>query len=142
MYFQVKSAVQIVSGDREGARETQRRFLHEFVEPVADNTPGVGHLRGGLHLLAGDRERGAVILRRATSATAGVVGGLLGGLTGAVAGVAASDVAFTGVNSVRSGKFAPVGIVDYVTRNNPSSRREEKENDRLEPDDIRRSNLA
>lgn len=43
---QAKSLGEAIAGDEEAARNTQKQFLNEFIEPVADNTPIVGHIKG------------------------------------------------------------------------------------------------
>lgn len=75
---QAKSLGEAIAGDNEAAKKTQEQFLHEFIEPVADNTPVVGHIKGGIHIAAGDTEHGEQILKGASSATAALIGGILG----------------------------------------------------------------
>lgn len=43
---QVKSAVESAMGNNEAARKTQENFLYNTLEPMADNTPVVGHIKG------------------------------------------------------------------------------------------------
>lgn len=60
-----------------------------------DQTPGIGHIKGGIHHALGDHERGDEILKGASSTTGAVVGGILGGPAGAVAGSALVDTAIS-----------------------------------------------
>lgn len=100
---QVKSLIQVISGDEEGARRTQENFskqmpvvsqIRSLVESasgdneaaretqlafagnlsnVADAMPGIGHIKGGIHHAVGDHEGGNRALLSATR-TAVVVG--------------------------------------------------------------------
>lgn len=112
---QLKSAVQAASGDNEGARKTQEQFLHEYIEPIADNTPVIGHVKGGIHIAVGDKERGEQILKGASSSTAMVIGGVVGGPGGAIAAGAAMDGIITVVDSDVHNEYRPFGIVNYAS---------------------------
>jgi len=50
-----------VAGKNEEARKIQMEFLKN-AETVVDGLPGVGHLKGAIHILAGDEERGEQII--------------------------------------------------------------------------------
>ncbi len=50
-----------MAGEEEEARKIQKEFLKN-AETIVDGTPGVGHLKGAIHVLAGDEERGKQIL--------------------------------------------------------------------------------
>lgn len=104
---QAKSLVQIFSGDIEGARKTQEnfsrqipivrsivessignsdevkkvqeQFLGGFLEPLVDNTPVIGHVKGAIHMVVGDTERGQEIMKGATNTGLVMVGSALGG---------------------------------------------------------------
>lgn len=142
---QVKSFVQVVAGDIEGARktqinfsnqapvvsqaksfveatimqnpeaarETQEKFLKDFIEPAVDNTPVIGHIKGGIHMAVGDTERGEEILKGASSATASAIGAAVGGPAGAVAGTIYADNIISQVNSLVKGKYSPYGTEEY-----------------------------
>lgn len=43
---QLKSFAELVRGDNKAAQKTQKKFLHKTLEPIADNTPIVGHIKG------------------------------------------------------------------------------------------------
>lgn len=111
---QVKSAIEAIGGDDEAARRTQRRFLHGYLEPIADNTPVVGHIKGGIHMAVGDTERGEQILKGASSTTAAVLGGLVGGPAGAIAGQVAGDTIITAVDSIRNRETTNYGTLHYL----------------------------
>lgn len=116
---QIKSAVEAATGDEEAARRTQIHFLKN-AETLVDGTPVVGHIKGGIHMIAGDKERGLDIIRGATSTTGAVVGGVLGGPAGAVAGGLATDVIITNIDTAVAAandddpQIKPYGMVDYL----------------------------
>lgn len=116
---QVKSLVQVIGGDEEGARQTQINFTRQC--PVVSQTtslvqaiqgdldgaretqleqmkmlsntvemiPVVGHAKGGIHYLCGDHEGGSRALRRSSLSTV-VVGAVL--TTGPIAAAAYGPV--------------------------------------------------
>ena len=89
---QVKSLVQVIGGNAKGAKETQESFLRtaplfsevntiihlangnvdeakkiqkEYFDnliSIVDDTPVLGHVKGTIHILAGDEERGLQII--------------------------------------------------------------------------------
>jgi hypothetical protein len=58
---QVNSLVHSVAGKEEEARKIQMEFLKN-AETIVDGIPVVGHVKGAIHVLAGDEERGEQIL--------------------------------------------------------------------------------
>ncbi|CAP21494.1 Protein CBG25024 [Caenorhabditis briggsae] len=157
---QAKSVVQLVTGDVDGAAATQEKFLHECVgvsqvtslvylaagEPekagdtqircvknvsnFADGVPGVGHVKGAIHHIAGDHEGGNKAILAATRTTGVMAGGaagfLVGGPVGAVVGGMATggtlDGAATLGASLREKEYKPEGIFASVQEviDNPS----------------------
>lgn len=137
---QLKSAVQAISGDSEVARQTQINFANQMpvvsqiksdveaarrtqmrflknAETLVDGTPVVGHIKGGIHMLTGDKERGVDIILGATSTT----GGVLAGPAGAVAGGLATDMVITNIDTAVAAanddddpQIKPYGMVDYL----------------------------
>jgi len=105
---QVKSAVQAIAGDTEGARQTQLNFVKgcpvlsqtvalgaaigdeteyaketqvyfgKNVMNIADSVPVIGHVKGAIHYACGDTEGGDNAMK-AASRTVGVVAGGIGG---------------------------------------------------------------
>uniref|UniRef100_A0A0A9WS11 UvrABC system protein B n=1 Tax=Lygus hesperus TaxID=30085 RepID=A0A0A9WS11_LYGHE len=101
---QLKSLVQVISGDAEGAKKTQENFVNtapvvsqiksgvqaaqgdkegakktqeQFahnLEEVVDSTPIIGHIKGGIHIATGDKEKGEEIIKGASSTTGSVIG--------------------------------------------------------------------
>ena len=101
---QTKSLVQAISGDTEGARQTQENFSRQcpvvsqtrslvevsmgdtdaaaetqkqFVQGMsdfADRQPVIGHIKGGIHYACGDREGGDKAMMNATRGVAGIYG--------------------------------------------------------------------
>jgi len=98
------------------AGETGKTLL-ETGNNTANGIPVVGHIKGGIHWMAGDTAGCDAALNSATRAT-GVVGGVLGGLiaggppgaiAGGIAGGAAMDGIKTGFDSANAGKLVPAG---------------------------------
>ena len=120
---QVKSLVQVIGGDEEGARLTQENFSRQLpvvsqvrslvevatgdveaaretqrqfgegMSDLADGIPVVGHVKGGMHYAFGDCVGGDCAMK-AASRTVGVIGGGVGGfLVGGPVGAVAAGVA-------------------------------------------------
>lgn len=96
-FSQLYSLAQILTGNPDGALETQKGFLYNTVVPLIDAIPGVGHVKGALQ--KGDEEAGIQAIQSATRTTGILLGGALAGPGGAVAGALASDGLFTGLES-------------------------------------------
>ncbi|KAF6206765.1 hypothetical protein GE061_018001 [Apolygus lucorum] len=132
---QLKSLVQVIGGDADGARRTQENFLNtaavvsqiksaihaaqgekyaKNLEELANSLPVVGHVKGGVHIALGDEEKGVTIIKGATSSTGAVIGGIVAGPAGAVLGGTATDALITGIDSAVHQEFKPHGIVDYA----------------------------
>ena len=79
---QARSAVE-ATYDTDQARRTQESFRDNFLEPAADGTPGVGHVKGAVHYALGDRKKGDESMKAASRTTA-VAGAAV--LTGGVGG--------------------------------------------------------
>ena len=89
----------------------------EVGDGILSGTPGIGHIKGGIHYACGDTEGGDSCMK-AASRTTGVIGGAVGGtfaggpvgaIVGGVAGGAAADGVITGVESGIAGEFKPYG---------------------------------
>lgn len=119
---QVKSLVQVISGDTEGARQTQENFSKqcpivsqtrslvelglgkkeaagntqkEFlgtVNNVANGIPVFGHVKGAIHYVAGDKEGGDTAMKSASRTTGVLAGGAGGFMVGGPAGAVAGGV--------------------------------------------------
>lgn len=129
---QVKSAVQAIGGDSEGARKTQEEFSKqcpvvsqarsaveatydteaarrtqlEFVdnlEGVADATPIVGHVKGAVHYALGDTEKGDGCMKSASRTTAVVAAGVATGGSGLLVAGAAAATAGVVADGVTTG---------------------------------------
>ena len=118
---QVYSLVQAIAGDYAGAEETQLSFVGH-VSKVVDAIPVVGHVKGGIHHLAGD-EAGALRAYKSSSRSTGATGGALVGLVtagpvgayaGALAGGACVDVLVTSIDSAVQGEHRPFGLCRQV----------------------------
>ncbi|KAB0790753.1 hypothetical protein PPYR_15658 [Photinus pyralis] len=120
---QVTSLVQTVGGNPEEAKKTQMMFLKHLEEQV-DGTPVLGHIKGGIHLGLGDKEKGEQVLKDATRPLAvvggGIAGAVAGGPAGAVAGGVAAGAAYdglvTGIDSAVKGKYTAYGSLDSIPK--------------------------
>ncbi|KAJ6648666.1 Xanthine dehydrogenase, partial [Pseudolycoriella hygida] len=119
---QVKSGVQLVCGDTEGAKNTQEQFFHEcpgvsqvvslgyvlggdtdsaietqkrcgkLMLNTIDGIPVAGHIKGGIHYMVGDEEGGNKAMKSATRTTGVVAGGVGGFFLGGPLGAAAGGM--------------------------------------------------
>jgi len=144
---QGKSLIQLIFGDKEGAAKTQEHFLNEGVgssqlrsgyflvtgepkkaldiqkkffsnlEGILDGTPIIGHVKGGIHLLAGDHDQGWQALKSATSTSGALVGAVIGGPAGAIGGHFLTDALISGTDAILNGNQSqPHGLVDYLLK--------------------------
>lgn len=120
---QIKSTVQLITGDVHGAAETQEKFFHEGIgvsqltagvylltgddkkagetfdrgintlSSTADGIPVVGHFKGVIHYAMGDDEKGDRSMVSATRTTSVMAGGAGGFLLGGPVGAIAGGVA-------------------------------------------------
>ncbi|XP_054167651.1 uncharacterized protein LOC128965022 [Oppia nitens] len=119
---QVKSGVQLIAGDTEGAARTQENFLRNTpvisqatsvvqliagdpdgaletqkrcvrnVSNIADGVPVVGHCKGLVHYACGDQEGGNQAMRSATRTTGVAAGGVCGFVLGGPVGAVAGGI--------------------------------------------------
>ncbi|KAF8374365.1 hypothetical protein PRIPAC_80794 [Pristionchus pacificus] len=127
---QATSAVEYaIDRDADRALETNKRSV-KVISNFTDGIPVVGHVKGGIHALAGDSE-GAKAAVKSANRSVGVVGGgavgfLAGGFPGAIAGGIAGGAAMdglqTGISSAYHKEFRPAGSIAAVSQaiNNPS----------------------
>ena len=119
---QARSLVEVSMGDADSARETQKQFV-KGVGDTIDGTPALGHLKGGIHYLANDREGGDKAMKAASRTTGVMAGGVAGfcvggpggAVAGGIAGGAVMDGITTGVDSLVHGEYRPDGTVANVT---------------------------
>ncbi|EFP10470.1 hypothetical protein CRE_22945 [Caenorhabditis remanei] len=120
---QVKSAVQLVPGDVEGAARTQERFFHEGIgvsqvtaavyavtgnakkaeetfdrgmsafSSTVDGIPVVGHMKGAVHYAMGDDKKGDRSMLSASRTTGVMAGGAAGFLVGGPVGAVTAGMA-------------------------------------------------
>jgi len=95
----------------------------EDIDALANSTPGVGHIKGGIHYACGDKEGGHRAMKSASRTTGVVVGGVLGAAGGPVSmyaggfgGGVAMDTIATAVESAIKGEYTPSGQIEAVTR--------------------------
>lgn len=119
---QIKSAVQAIAGDTEGAKKTQENFVDQcpvvsqvkslvqvinhdpegarntqklFAQgmgDMADGIPVVGHIKGAIEYAIGDTEAGDQSMKAASRSTAVIAGAVGGFFVGGVAGSVAGGV--------------------------------------------------
>jgi len=142
---QIKSLFQLVAGDPNGAANTQLNYLNQGVGPaqlrsayfavkgdtkkaldiqgkcfsnlegLIDGIPVVGHIKGGVHLLAGDHDHGWDALKSATTTSGAIVGATVLGPFGALAGHFSTDLAITILDVLLNGnKPQPHGLIEYL----------------------------
>jgi len=130
---QLKSGIQLVTGDKEGATETLKHYLNEGIGPaqarsayflvtgnsekaleiqktflnnmevLLDGAPVIGHIKGVIHLIKGDEKHGWEAIKSATSTTGSAIGGVLGGPLGVILGHTFTDAAISGVDAAING---------------------------------------
>ena len=116
---QTHSVVEWTQGDTDKAWETQKKFFSGLSDSI-NGIPGVGHIKGVVHYVWGDRDGGDRAMKSASRTTGVMVGGtagfMMGGPAGAVAGGVLggviTDGITTGVDSAVHGEYRPTGIVD------------------------------
>lgn len=111
---QARSTVERVMGNFENAQKTNEQFLTGFVEPIVDNTPGVGHVKGAIHIATGDVQRGEEIIKGATKSGLIAIGAVAGGPAGAISTSVMTDKLYTAVDSARANEYKPYGFEEYV----------------------------
>ena len=106
---QLKSLVQFILGDKEGAKKTQENFLEsglvgsqigsvmdaakgdtkgairrqkQFIENVVDGLPIVGHMKAVYHLSKGDRESFETVMKSSSRPIGVAIGGICGFFAG------------------------------------------------------------
>lgn len=108
--------MQVLAGDVDGAIDTQKKCGKALLR-TADGIPVLGHAKGAIHYVCGDKEGGDKAMMSATRTTsvmgagaAGfLVGGPVGAIAGGVAGGAAFDTTVTVVDSVVNDEYRPSG---------------------------------
>ncbi len=61
LLLQINSLVHSINGNHEEARNIQKEF-GKNAESIVDSLPVVGHVKGMVHILANDEERGLQII--------------------------------------------------------------------------------
>ncbi|XP_071178047.1 uncharacterized protein [Mytilus edulis] len=108
---QMTSLIHVMNGDEEAARETQKKF-GKSMESLADSVPVVGHIKGSIHHIVGQKEKGNSVFKSASgsfltipAAVAGtIVGGPAGGAAAAVVASQAYDGIVTGIDTAVNGQ--------------------------------------
>lgn len=108
---QMTSLIHVMNGDEEAARETQQKF-GKNMESFADSMPVVGHIKGSIHHIVGQKEKGNSAFKSASgsfltipAAVAGtLVAGPAGGAAAAVVASQAYDGIVTGIDTAVNGQ--------------------------------------
>lgn len=66
---QVKQIMHYKRKEDLAAIQTSKQFLFETVEPIFNHAPILGHIKGMMHIMLGEKDRGLDTLRGATTAT-------------------------------------------------------------------------
>ncbi|KAM4060145.1 hypothetical protein HRG_002248 [Hirsutella rhossiliensis] len=127
---QLKSLIQAITGDTDGARKTQEEFfdawehhLGHTVSELVDAVPIIGNIKGLVHFAVGDYEGGlhaeeaatrSLVVMTAAAAVAGTGGAAAPIFAGVVAGIA-SDGIITGIESGVHHKYDPQGMISVGT---------------------------
>ncbi|XP_071961555.1 uncharacterized protein [Antedon mediterranea] len=120
---QIKSLIQVISGDKEGAKRTQEHFLHtfpvlsqitsavqaiegdsegaketqeEFAESLghfADGIPVLGHIKGAIEYATGNKAAGDASMKAASRTLGVIAGGAAGFFAGGPAGAFLGGIA-------------------------------------------------
>lgn len=123
VFSQTKSLVQVVSGDTDGAKETQKTFFEtciiasqvtslvqclngdneaarktqikflKSVEIFVDSVPVVGHIKGGIHYAIGQKEKGHSAMKSSSGTVVSIAAGVGGTMVAGPIGGASSAVA-------------------------------------------------
>lgn len=107
---QVKSILHYSLNEDEAAARSSKQFLLKTVEPLMDNAPVIGHLKGMLHIMTGQNDHGMETLKRATIITAILGGARMGGPIGAICLGIITQGLITGIDSLVYKKYKPYGI--------------------------------
>lgn len=117
---QGKSLVQAISGDSDGAKKTQenytkqKQFLIGIVEPIIDDIPVIGHMKGAIHMATGDIQRGQEIMKGATKSGLITVGAMIGGSARALSTSLIADKLYNAFDSARTNEYRSHGFEEYV----------------------------
>jgi len=91
--------------------EKSSKHTVKAVSDVADGIPGVGHVKGSVHYILGDKEAGDNAMKSASRTTAVIGGAAFGGPAGAIAAGAAMDGITTGIDSAVHKEYRPAGLI-------------------------------
>ncbi|ESO95417.1 hypothetical protein LOTGIDRAFT_160555 [Lottia gigantea] len=118
---QIRSLVEVASGDTDAALQTQKECLGT-ISGMVDAIPVVGHAKGGIHYICGDKDGGDNAMK-ASSRTTGVmaggaggflVGGPVGAVAGGMAGASVMDTVTSIVDSEVHGDSRPTGYIKQI----------------------------
>lgn len=127
----INGAGKAIGGAIDGAAgavggEKDRPHKGNFISNALDATPVVGHAKGVLHYVVGDKDGGDYAMRRATKTSAAIAGGVIGVPAGAVGGAVGGAV-----NGAVGGAVVGGRLTDAVasgTKDKPRRNYEHREN--------------
>lgn len=118
---QLRSAVEYIDGDQVAALETQKEFIRN-TSSIIDSVPLVGHVKGTVHYVVGDKEGGDNAMKSASrsvgtmvgGATGMLAGGPVGAMVGGITGGLALDSVTTAVDSEIHGEEKLSGMFKQI----------------------------
>lgn len=118
---QTVSVYQAFNGNMEGAKETQMEFL-SMINDTVNSIPIVGHAKGVVHYIAGDKMGGDEAMKSASHTTGTIGGGIagfgllgpIGAITGGIAGGAIMDATITTADTLIHDEERPYGYLNQI----------------------------
>ncbi|XP_071152114.1 uncharacterized protein [Mytilus edulis] len=118
---QTVSVYQAFNGNMEGAKETQMEFLG-MINDTVNSIPIVGHAKGMVHYIAGDKMGGDEAMKSASHTTGTIGGGIagfgllgpIGAIAGGITGGAIMDATITTADTLIHDEDRPYGYLNQI----------------------------
>ncbi|XP_076117541.1 uncharacterized protein LOC143085196 [Mytilus galloprovincialis] len=118
---QTVSVYQAFNGDMVGAKETQMEFLG-MINDTVNSIPIVGHAKGMVHYVAGDKMGGDEAMKSASHTTGTIGGGIagfgllgpIGAIAGGITGGAIMDATITTADTLIHDEDRPYGYFNQI----------------------------
>lgn len=118
---QTVSVYQAFNGDMVGAKETQMEFLG-MINDTVNSIPIVGHAKGMVHYVAGDKIGGDEAMKSASHTTGTIGGGIagfgllgpIGAIAGGITGGAIMDATITTADTLIHDEDRPYGYFNQI----------------------------
>lgn len=111
-----KHLLQYIGYDSYDQSRSSSNILYDTIEPILNNVPIVGHIKGIYHIRNGERERGLETLKTVTTSTAIIGASGVGGPFGAIAASIATQAIITSLDSYFYDQYKPYGLFEYLKR--------------------------